>query len=155
VRACVVDAAGKRTFAGDVACTREALQAFARRHLCKDDRVALGATTNPWAVVDLLKPFIASVATSNPLRTRAIAEAKAKTDKVDAEVLAQLLRCDYLPAVWEPDEKTRRLRASSPPCVPRWSTTARGSRTGCGPSWPNSWSSRRRRGSSATPAWNG
>ncbi len=49
----------------------------------------------------------------NPPRTRAIAEAKVKTDKVDAEVLAQLLRCDYLPSVWQPDEDTQRLRELS------------------------------------------
>jgi len=29
---------------------------------------------------------------------------------VDAHVLAQLLRCDFLPEVWQPDEATRRLR---------------------------------------------
>jgi len=33
-----------------------------------------------------------------------------KTDKVDAHVLAQLLRCDFLPEVWQPDEATRLLR---------------------------------------------
>jgi transposase len=50
------------------------------------------------------------VIVSNPLRTRAIAEAKIKTDKVDAQVLAQLLRCDYLPEVWQPDAATQELR---------------------------------------------
>lgn len=44
------------------------------------------------------------------MKTRAIAEAKVKTDKVDAEVLSQLLRCDYLPSVWVPDTTTRSLR---------------------------------------------
>ena len=44
------------------------------------------------------------------MKTKAIAEAKVKTDKVDAEVLAQLLRCDYLPSVWVPDHQTRTLR---------------------------------------------
>ncbi len=47
---------------------------------------------------------------SNPLQTKAIAQAKVKTDKVDAHVLAQLLRCDFLPRVWEPDEPTQELR---------------------------------------------
>jgi transposase len=70
----------------------------------------LEATTNTWAVVDALEPHVAEVVVGNPLRTRAIAEAKVKTDKVDAEVLAQLLRCDYLPRVWQPDAATRRLR---------------------------------------------
>lgn len=47
---------------------------------------------------------------SNPLRTRAIAEAKVKTDKVDARVLAELLRADYLPGIWRPDEELQALR---------------------------------------------
>jgi transposase len=55
----------------------------------------------------ILRPSVAAVVVSNPLKTKAIAEAKVKTDKVDAEILAQLLRCDYLPAVWHPDEQTQ------------------------------------------------
>ena len=47
---------------------------------------------------------------SNPAKTRAIAEAKVKTDKVDAEILAQLLAADYLPAVWRPTPATAALR---------------------------------------------
>ena len=110
VRVCILDEAGKRVLGTSVPCSRESLASFGRNTLRPDDRVALEATTNTWAVVDVLKPFVAGITTSNPLRTKAIAEAKVKTDKVDAEVLAQMLRCDYLPAVWEPDEKTRRLR---------------------------------------------
>jgi transposase len=44
------------------------------------------------------------------MATKAIAQAKIKTDKVDAEVLAHLLRCDYLPDVWHPDPQTQRMR---------------------------------------------
>jgi transposase len=57
-----------------------------------------------------LQPHVARVVVSNPQKTRAIAEAKVKTDKVDAEVLAQLLAADYLPSVWMPDERTQALR---------------------------------------------
>jgi transposase len=78
--------------------------------LFPDDHVALEATTNTWAVVDIVAPYVHRVVVSNPLRTKAIAQAKIKTDKIDAEVLAQLLRCDYLPDVWTPDQGTRRLR---------------------------------------------
>ncbi len=42
--------------------------------------------------------------------SKAIAQAKIKTDKVDAQVLAQLLRTDFLPLVWEPDETTEERR---------------------------------------------
>ena len=34
-----------------------------------------------------------------------------KTDKVDAEVLAQLLRCVHLPDVWQPDAATQMQRS--------------------------------------------
>ena len=47
---------------------------------------------------------------SNPMRTRAIASAKVKTDRIDARVLAQLGAADFLPEVWSPDEATRALR---------------------------------------------
>ena len=48
---------------------------------------------------------------ANPRKVRAIAEAKVKTDKVDAQTLCELLDAGFLPAVWRPDEETRSLRA--------------------------------------------
>ena len=109
VEACVIDNEGKRLFRRRIECTRDALLRFAEE-LTKEDRIALEVTTNAWAVADLLQPFVERVVVSNPMKTKAIAEAKVKTDKVDAEVLAQLLRCDYLPSVWVPDQQTRSLR---------------------------------------------
>jgi len=50
------------------------------------------------------------VVISNPLQTKAIASGKIKTDKVDSRVLAELLRAEYLPTVWVPDDYTIRLR---------------------------------------------
>ncbi len=75
-----------------------------------DDAVALEASTNTWALADLLGRHAGSVVVSNPLRTKAIASAKRKTDDIDAATLAELLAADYLPPVWQPDETTRRLR---------------------------------------------
>ena len=68
------------------------------------------ATTNTWAVAEVLRAFVKEIVIGNPLKVRAIAEAKIKTDKVDSRVLAELLRCDYLPMVWQPDQETQRLR---------------------------------------------
>jgi transposase len=113
IEVCAVDARGKIVFRGTAGCLRDELVAFARAHFKKTDRVALEATTNTWAVVKILRPFVAEVVVGNPLKTRVIAEARVKTDKVDAQVLAQLLRCDYLPTVWQPDDYTQRLRALS------------------------------------------
>ena len=110
IEVCFLDEQGQRQSRQQVACTREAIQAFAEKHLEPSDRVVLEATTNTWSVVDLLEPSVAEVVVSNPLRTRAIASAKVKTDKIDARVLAELLHSGYLPEVWQPDAQTRRLR---------------------------------------------
>lgn len=90
--------------------TRESLAQFAELRLTREDRLALEATTNTWAVTDVLRSHVGEIVISNPLRTRAIAEAKIKTDKIDARVLAELLRADYLPSVWQPGPDTQRLR---------------------------------------------
>ena len=99
IEVCILDAAGKVLYRGQVACEKGALEDFGRTKLQKTDQVALEATGNTWAVVTLVQPFVERIVVSNPLKTKAIAEAKVKTDKVDALVLPQLLRCDYLPMV--------------------------------------------------------
>jgi len=111
VEAVLLDDDGAPAWRGRFPATRPALENFARAHLSPQHRLALEATTNTWAVVALLEPFVAEVVVSNPPRTRAIAEAKIKTDRVDALVLAQLLRSDFLPRVWKPDPATRHLRS--------------------------------------------
>jgi transposase len=107
---CILNEAGAIEARHRLVVSRDALRAFAQKHLHADDRLAVEATTNTWPVVELLRPFVAEIVVSNPLRTKAIAEANVKTDKVDAHTLAQLLRADYLPAVWQPDPATARLR---------------------------------------------
>src|SRR3972149_12291835 len=110
VEACIVDCRGKVVHRERFALNRRTLTLFAAEVLRPDDRVALEATTNCWAVADALRPRVARVLVSNPMANKAIAQAKVKTDKVDPHVLAQLLRCDFLPEVWPPDEATRRMR---------------------------------------------
>jgi transposase len=53
---------------------------------------------------------VARVVISNPIKTRAIAEAKIKTDQIDARVLAELLAAGFLPEVWRPSEELSALR---------------------------------------------
>jgi len=95
--------------AGRIQTTPEALREFADS-LCLSDEVALEATGNTYAIARLLEQHVGRVVVSNPQKTRAIAEAKVKTDKVDAAVLAQLLAAGFLPSVWLPDEATFALR---------------------------------------------
>src|SRR5262249_52553415 len=47
----------------------------------------------------------------HPLRCKAIASARLKNDKVDAAILAQLLRADLLPEAWIAPLPVRQLRA--------------------------------------------
>lgn len=94
IEVCVIDRKGKVLCRSRVDCRRDELERFATQELRKTDRVALEATTNTWPVVDILRPRVAQLVVGNPLKTKAIAEAKVKTDKVDAKVLAQLMRCE-------------------------------------------------------------
>ncbi len=89
--------------AGQIALCDETLRIFAEG-LGPEDEVAIEATCNTHAIVRAIEPHVARVIVSNPMKTRAIAEAKVKTDKVDAAVLAELLAADYLPSVWVADE---------------------------------------------------
>jgi transposase len=111
VRACIRDQADRIVGEHNLDCTREALRAFAKSHLGPKDLVALEATFHSWSIVDVLEPFVSRVVVSNPLATKAIAESKVKTDKIDARVLSELLRLNYLPEVWTPDQPTRELRS--------------------------------------------
>ncbi len=83
---------------------RDELERFAAR-LRSTDHVALEATGNTAAIVNVLRPHIARVAIANPLLVRLIAEARVKTDRIDATVLAQLYTSHFLPEVWMPDEE--------------------------------------------------
>ena len=110
---CILAADGATIAQGKFSLDRKALRHFAKNTLHTSDQVALESTTNCWAVADIVKPHVARVVVSNPMATKAIAQSKIKTDKVDARVLAQLLRCDFLPEVWQPDVETRLRRQLS------------------------------------------
>jgi len=109
VEAVILDDDGRLLRNDRFPATRAALEAYARRHLA-GCAVALEATCNTWPVAGILRPLVAELVISNPMRTRAIAWAKIKTDRVDATVLAHLLRLGYLPQVWQPDAETQSLR---------------------------------------------
>jgi len=59
---------------------------------------------------DLLKAHHLNVVISNPLKTKAIASAKIKNDKVDSHMLAQLLRANLIATVHVCSLKTRKLK---------------------------------------------
>jgi transposase len=72
--------------------------------------IALEASTNYEYYYDLLESFGHRVVVSHPLKTRMIAGAKIKTDKLDAKTLAELLRRGLLPTSYVPPKELRELR---------------------------------------------
>ena len=72
--------------------------------------VAIEASGTWWWLVDLLEQLGHRPVLSNPKQTKAIAAARLKNDRVDAERLALLLRGDLLPTVWIPPAALREAR---------------------------------------------
>ena len=67
------------------------------------------ATRNWGLVYDWLEEVLDDVALAHPLKVKAIAEARIKTDKISADILADLLRADLLSRAYAPSKQTRDL----------------------------------------------
>ena len=75
-----------------------------------DDTVALEASTNTWALADLLGQPCGPGRRVQPPAHEGDRLGQAQDRRHRAATLAELLAADYLPPVWQPDEATRRLR---------------------------------------------
>jgi transposase len=72
--------------------------------------VAIEASGTWWWLVDLLEGVGHQPVLSHPKQTKAIASARLKNDRVDADRLVRLLRGDLLPTVWIPPAALREAR---------------------------------------------
>jgi len=72
--------------------------------------IAVESTASWWWFVDTARRLGHHVVLSHPKLTKAIATARLKSDKVDAVMLARLLKADLLPMVWIPGERDRHIR---------------------------------------------
>jgi transposase len=75
-----------------------------------DTKVVIESTANWHWLYDLLTEHGIPAAVSNPVKTKAIASARIKNDKLDSHMLAQLLRADFLATVHESSKQTRKLK---------------------------------------------
>jgi len=94
--------------AGRLKMSAEGLEALAAS-LEPTDRVAMEVSGGAWEVARILEPCVQRVVVVSPDDT-GIAQARTKTDKLDARTLASLLWRGELEAVWMPDERARVLR---------------------------------------------
>jgi transposase len=75
-----------------------------------ESRIAVEATYGWEWLAELLEDAGYDIHLAHPLRTRAIAAARVKTDAVDAKTLAHLLRADLLPEAYVAPRELRDLR---------------------------------------------
>jgi hypothetical protein len=72
---------------------------WAQANLLPTDAVVIEATTNAWAIYDLVVTLVGRAVVVHPAKVKLIAASRVKTDKVDVLSLAHLLRADLLPEV--------------------------------------------------------
>ncbi len=97
---------GMLRLVGQVSTVPAELKVFAQS-LAPDDVVAREATANALAIARLLEPYVARVVLADPKAVKGMTGLRAKTDKIDAQLLARLLAAGFLAEVWTPDETTR------------------------------------------------
>lgn len=73
---------------------KEAIVHFFKQY--PQSKVAVESTFNWYPFFDTVEPLVQEIHLANPARTKAIASAKIKTDKIDSSILAHLLRTDLL-----------------------------------------------------------
>ena len=78
--------------------------------LTEDTQIVIESMASWYWLYDLLTNHGLSVVISNPKKTKAIASAKIKNDKVDSHMLAQLLRADLISTVHVSSLETRELK---------------------------------------------
>jgi transposase len=104
-----VDDSGKVVFRRNLANQEEHILDYFI-NLDGPTKIVIESMCSWYWLYDLLKAHHFNVVISNPLKTKAIASAKIKNDKVDSHMLAQLLRADLIATVHVCSLKTRKLK---------------------------------------------
>ena len=105
----VMDKEGKIMDRKRIESKPEALREYFKE-LEEPCHVAMEACYNWGYFLDILQDVTDGISLGHPLKTRLIAEARIKTDAIDAKVLADLLRTNLLPLAYIPGVETRRMK---------------------------------------------
>jgi transposase len=106
---CVKIADGAIVEEGKLRATHEALRRWAEERR-EPWRGAMEATLFSGWIYDALKPYAAELQMGHPAMMKAIGASKKKNDKLDARKIADLVRCDLLPACYVAPAEIRELR---------------------------------------------
>ena len=72
--------------------------------------LAVESTYNWYFLIDMAEKYAEKVYLANPYELKAFAKRNKKTDKIDARLIADVLRKGYLPSVSIPDKETRSIK---------------------------------------------
>jgi transposase len=106
---CVKTAEGRIVEEGKLRARRQVLREWAQKRT-EPWHGAMEATLFSAWIYDTLKPFAARLQMGNPSMMKAIGAAKKKSDKLDARTIADLVRCNLLPACYVAPPEMRDLR---------------------------------------------
>ena len=98
---CVKDASGQIHAEGAIPATRFHLDRWMTT-LPQPWTAAMEATLFTGWIYDHLLPHATALKVAHPLMLRAIAAAKKKNDRIDANKIADCLRCNFLPECYPP-----------------------------------------------------
>ena len=106
---CVKDGSGKIHAEGTIPATRFDLDRWMKT-LPQPWTAAMEATVFTGWIYDHLRPHAAALKVAHPLMLRAIAAAKKKNDRIDANKICDCLRCDFLPECYMASTAIRERR---------------------------------------------
>jgi transposase len=106
---CMKAADGRIVEEGKLRATREALRQWARERQAPWCGAMEATLFSGW-IYDALKPYAAELQMGHPAMMKAIGASKKKNDKLDARKIADLVRCDLLPACYVAPPEIRELR---------------------------------------------
>lgn len=105
----VIDSQGKCILNKSIANDTDLLHKFLSS-IPKPFKLAVEATYNWYFFIDIVACHTADYYLANPLYLKAFARSNKKTDKIDAKLIATILRIGYLPEVYIVDKNTQRNR---------------------------------------------
>lgn len=108
-QACIMDESGNVVREQRFLNTIDELDKFLEE-LPEDSKIVMEACSVWEPIFDYIEEKGFDVCLAHPLKVRLIADAKIKTDKIDAEALAHLLRANLLPKSYVPANEVRKLR---------------------------------------------
>ncbi len=104
---CVKDKEGEKIAFKKVATNKSEVLGFVNQFQDKELSLVLEPVSQWYFMADILQKAGVDVHLANPLRVKAIASARIKTDKIDAGVLADLLRANLLPEAYFSSNEVR------------------------------------------------